>query len=214
MNIRFFLISLLGTAIAAFSSLQSACAADVKTLKVFRDQDTYHVSFDAMVDAPAQKVYRLLSDYAHLDRLSPAIVAITVQPMSPGIGQRVRSVLRSCFLVFCKNIVEVEDVTQSDGQTITAKIVPGEGDFQGGYSRWRIQAIGSRTRLHYEATRIPAFWVPRLVGSWMIKATMRNQFAASTARLECAINEHAAGCREGARQVGEAGNSIRTSRGA
>jgi hypothetical protein len=198
MNMRFFLITLLGAVIAASSGLQSACAADVKTLKVFRDQDTYHLVFDAVVDAPARKVYRLLSDYAHLDRLSPAIVAITVQPMRSGTGQRVRSVLRSCFLVFCKDVVEVENVTQPDGQTITAEIVPGEGDFQGGYSRWRIQATGSRTRLHYEATRIPAFWVPRLVGSWMIKATMRNQFAASTARLECAINERAAGCRESA----------------
>lgn len=120
MSTRFFLITLLGAVIVAPSGLQSACAADVKTLKVFRHQDTYHVTFDAMVDPPAQKVYRLLSAYAHLDRLNPAIVAITAQPMSPGRGQRVRSVLRSCFLAFCKNIVEVEDITQSDGQTIAA----------------------------------------------------------------------------------------------
>jgi hypothetical protein len=213
MSVRFFLITLLGAVIAAPSGLRPACAADVKTLKVFRDQGTYHLVFDAVVDAPARKVYRLLSDYAHLDRLSPAIVAITVQPMPAGIGQRVRSVLRSCFLVFCKDVVEVEDVTQSDGQTIAAKIVPGEGDFRGGYSRWRIHAAGDRTRLHYEAARTPAFWVPRLVGSWMIKATMRNQFAASAARLECAINEHATGCRAKPSQVEEAGNLTRTSRG-
>jgi Polyketide cyclase / dehydrase and lipid transport len=195
------------------STLRSACAADVKTLRVFRDQDTYHIIFDAIVDAPAHKVYRLLSDYAHLDRLSPTIIAITVQPTPQGTGERVRSVLRSCVLVFCREVVEVEDVTQSDGKTIAAEIVPGEGDFQGGYTLWRIQAAGSRTRLHYEATRTPAFWVPRLVGSQMIEATMRNQFAASVARLERAINERAAGRRKRASQIREAGNIIRTSRG-
>jgi hypothetical protein len=214
MSIRFFLITLLGAVIAVPSGPQSAWAADIKTLKVFRDQDTYHLIFEAVVDAPAQKVYQVLSDYRHLDRLSPAIVAITVKPTPQGTGQRVRSVLRSCFLVFCKDVVEVEDVTQSDGQTIAAKIVPGKGDFQGGYTRWRIQAAGDRTQLHYEATRTPAFWVPRLVSSWLFKTTMRNEFVASVAKLECAINERAAGCRANANQVGEPGNLIRMSRGA
>jgi hypothetical protein len=189
MTVRFFTLALLVGTIAAHLGLRPACAADVETLKVFRDHDTYHVTFDAVVDAPAQKVYRLLSDYTHLDRLSPAIIAVTVQPMPQGAGQRVRSTLRSCFLVFCRDVVEVEDVTRSDGQTIAAEIVPGEGDFQGGYSRWRIYAAGDRTQLHYEAARTPAFWVPRLVGSWLIEATMRNQLVASVARIERVITE-------------------------
>lgn len=168
-----------------------AAGAEVKGLTVFHRDNTYHVSFDAVVDAPAQKVYRLLSDYAHLDRLSPAIIAVTVQPSPHGTGQRVRSVLRSCVLVFCKEVVEVQDVIRSDAQTIAAEIVPGAGDFRGGYSRWRIEAMGPRTRVHYEATRTPAFWIPPLLGSWMIKATMRKHFESSVARLECVLTENA-----------------------
>ena len=206
MSVRRFIIALLAGVILGPFSLRSAYAADVTTLKVFRDHDTYRVIFDAVVDAPAQQVYRLLSDYAHLDQLSPAIVTITVQTTPQGVGQRVRSVLRSCVLVFCREVIEVEDVTQSDGYIIAAEIVPGEGDFRGGHSRWRIQPAGSRTQLHYEAVRIPAFWLPRLVGSRIIKAAMRDHFAASVAKLECAINEHAAGCRENPNQVGQAGN--------
>ena len=211
---RFLTIALAVAASAMLPGLRWVYAADVTTLTVFRDHDTYHVIFDAVVDAPAPPVYRLLSDYTHLDTLSPAIVAITVQTTSPGVGQRVRSVLRGCFLVFCRAVVEVEDVTQSDGQTIAAEIVPGEGDFRGGHSYWRIEPVGSRTRIHYEAARIPAFWLPRLIGTRIIKATMRNHFAASVTKLECAINEHAAGCRENANQVEEAGNLNPTSRGA
>lgn len=168
-----------------------ADGAEVKGLTVFHRDNTYYVSFDAVVDAPAQKVYRLLSDYAHLDRLSPAIIAVTVQPSPRGTGTRVRSVLRSCFLVFCKNVVEVEDVTQSDGQTIAAEIVPGAGDFRGGYTHWRIEAAGPRTRLHYEATRTPSFGIPPLIGSRMIKATMRNYLESSTVRLEYVLTENA-----------------------
>lgn len=187
------ILFLAGLSTLGFGS-HAACGAEVKGLTVFHQDNVYHVTFDAVVDAPAQKVYRLLSDYAHLDRLSPVIIAITVQPTLQGAGQRVRSILRSCFLVFCKDVVAVEDVTQSNEQTIAAQIVPGEGDFQGGHSRWRIQAEGARTQLHYEATRTLSFWIPPLLGSRMIKATMRNYLEASATRLECTINENAVVC--------------------
>lgn len=165
--------------------------AEVKGLTVFHQHNTYHVSFDAVVDAPAQKVYGLLSDYEHLGSLSPVIVAITVGPRPLGAGQRVRSVLRSCFVVFCKEIVEVEDVTEANGQIIAAEIVPGAGDFQSGYSRWRIRAVGARTQLHYEATRTPSFWIPPLLGPWMIKATMRSHLESSVATLERLAGQNA-----------------------
>lgn len=166
-----------------------ACAAEVQTLNVARQNGTYHVTFDAVVDAPAQKVYGLLSDYAHLDSLSSVIVAITVQPAPQSAAPRVRSVLRSCFFLFCKEVVEVEDVTEANEQTIAASIVPGEGDFQSGSSRWRIRAVGARTQLHYEATRTPSFWVPPVIGPWMIKATMRKHLEASVARLERGVSQ-------------------------
>lgn len=181
---------LTGLNAAGFGS-RPVCGAEVKEMTVSRQDNTYHVTFDAIVDAPARKVYRLLSDYVHLDRFSPVIIAITVHPTPQGTGPRVRSVLKSCFLVFCKEVVEVEEVTQSDEQTIAARIVPDAGDFHDGYSRWRIEAVGSRTRLHYEATRTPSFWIPPLLGSWMIKATMRKHLESSTTRLERVINENA-----------------------
>ncbi len=188
---RSFATVLLVSAAAVGLNSQPARAAEVEWLDVSKRDHSYWISFDALVDAPAQKVYGLLSDYAHLDNLSSVIVAIRVEPIPQGAGQRVRSILRSCFLVFCKQIVEVEDVTEANEQTIAAEIVPGEGDFESGHSRWRIQALGARTRLHYEATRTPSFWIPPLLGPWMIKATMRKHLETSVARLERVVSQGA-----------------------
>ena len=186
----FMVLFLAGLNATGFGS-RPVCGAEVKGMTVSRQGNTYHVTFDAIVDAPARKVYRLLSDYVHLDRFSPVIIAITVYPTAQGTSQRVRSVLKSCFLVFCKEVVEVEELIQSNEQTIAARIVPGEGDFHDGYSLWRIEAVGPRTQLHYEATRTPSFWIPPLLGSWMIKATMRKHLESSAIRLEQVIKENA-----------------------
>lgn len=164
-------------------------AAEVNRLDVSKDGHTYRITFDGVVDAPAQKVYGLLSDYARLDSLSPVIVTVTVQPTPQGAGPRVRSLLRTCIFLFCKEVIEVEDVTEASGQIIAAEIVPGAGDFASGHSRWRIEAVGAHTRLHYEATRTPSFWVPPVLGPWMIKAAMRKHLESSVATLERVVNE-------------------------
>jgi len=164
----------------------SACAdaATVLELTISRDHDTYEISFDAVVNAPAPEVYRVLSDFALLTELSPAIVSVRVEHPADGGLERVHSVLKGCFLIFCKEAAEVDEVTESTPSTIAARIIPGLGDFKDGSYVWRIQGDGERTLLRYHATRTPAFWVPPLIGPWIIERTMRKHVQASAERLE------------------------------
>ena len=164
----------------------SACAdaATLSRLSISRDHDTYEISFDAVVNASAPQVYQVLSDFVLLTKLSPAIVSVRVEHPADGGLERVHSVLKGCFLFFCKEAVEVDEVTESSPSTIAARIVPGEGDFKNGSYIWRIQAAGERTLLHYHATRTPAFWVPPLIGPWIIERTIRKHVQTSAERLE------------------------------
>jgi len=164
-------------------------AAEISAVAVSNEAATYHISFDAVADAPAQLVFEQLSDYAHLDRLSSVITSITVEPSPDGKSERVRSILRACLFLFCKEIVQVEDVTEPDRQSIVAVVVPGLGDFTSGNCEWHIENAGARTRIHYEATRTIAFWIPPIIGSWVIKHTMREQFESSVAALERMANK-------------------------
>lgn len=175
---------------AANLTARAPLAAEVSRLSISQSGDTYTVSLDAVVNAPAQPVYKLLADYGHLDRLSPVITNVTVQPTPDGQGERVRSVLKHCILFVCREIIQVEDVTEPDAYTIVGNMVPGESDFKRGRCVWRIINEGSRTRLHYEATRTAAFWVPPLIGPWAIKHAMREHLVSSMAALERLLNHH------------------------
>jgi len=175
--------------IVAVLTTAEAAAADIKALDITQNGRKYSVTFDATVDAPAHSVYNILVDYARLDELSPVIIAISVYASPDGMGERVRSVLKSCIGPFCRNITQVEDVTESNGDTITATMVPALSDFSSGHCVWRIFEDGSHTRLHYEATRTVAFWMPPLIGSILIKRMMYEHLTASVSTLEKVIKQ-------------------------
>jgi hypothetical protein len=173
-------------AVAFLASLGPAAAgaAQLDEVTVSNGETGLRLTFDAVVDAPEPRVYQVLSDYARFGRMNPAIVSMSVAPLPDGRGSRVRSVLKSCVWFFCRTIVTVEDVTESDGRTIEARIVPGQGDFKSGSSLWRLTAEGARTRLHYQSTRVASFWIPPLIGPWVIKRTLREQLETSLRALE------------------------------
>jgi hypothetical protein len=162
----------------------AAGAAQLDEMTVSNGETGLRLTFDAVVDAPEHRVFQVLSDYARFGRMNPAIVSMSVAPSPDGRGSRVRSVLKACVWFFCRTVVTVEDVAEPDGRTIVARIVPGEGDFESGSSLWRLTAEGARTRLHYESTRVASFWIPPLIGPWVIQRTLRRQLEVSLRTLE------------------------------
>ena len=164
-------------------------AAQVNTIEVVDDDKSFRIVFDGVVDAPVLRVRAVLSDYARLGNLNPIIKVLSVESAPAGPGKRVRSTIETCIWFFCRHLVQVEDVTEPDPGTIAARIVPGAGDFESGSSIWRITGEGDGTRLHYEATRVAAFWIPPLLGPWAIRRSMREQFEASIVALERYANQ-------------------------
>jgi len=179
----------LGAGLLLATLASTTCnAAQINSLAVTHHDGGFYIKLDAVVDAPTQRVYAVLSDYARLGKLNPVIAAMSVQKTPNGQGDRVRSVIETCIWFFCRQIVQVEDVSEPDPNTIVARIVPGAGDFESGSCYWRVTNEGSRTRLHYEATRVAAFWIPPLIGPWAINRTVREQFESSIATLEHVAN--------------------------
>lgn len=174
----------LAAAAALLAGLSPASAAREGPLVVARHGAAYSIAFEATVDATPRQVYAVLSDYARFGELSPAVVSVRVTPAPGGRGVRVRSVLKSCVWVFCRSVVEVQDLVEPDDRTISGRIVPGRGDFERGWTTWRVAAANGRTRVRYEASLVPAFWVPPLIGTWAVARSLRADFEASMPALE------------------------------
>jgi hypothetical protein len=160
-----------------------APAATITRTDVSENNGKYTVSFEAVVDADSRRVRQLMTDYAHLDRLSKTIIENRV--LETGTDkQRIRLVVRSCILFFCKTIKRVEDIETLKNGDIVSIAIPQLSDFHYALEHWQILAEQNQTRIKYRAELQPSFYIPPLIGPWLVKFKIRDELATSTAILE------------------------------
>ena len=144
----------------------------------------YSVEFEVVIDAPADAVRARLTDYAHLDRLSPLVTQSRVLETFADNHQRLELIMRACVLIFCKTVKRVTDVTLAENGDIVTHALPELSDFAQADERWRITSEQGRSRLHYHAKIVPGFFVPPLIGPAILKYKLRGELETLAARLE------------------------------
>jgi hypothetical protein len=162
-------------------------AGEILDSKVTHDGVVYRLSITARVDAPLAIVYQSMTDFTNLSALNPAIEESQVLASEDPRRQRVRSVIRVCILVFCKRVEQVQDVNLIDSRTLEATMVPGAGDFRGGLARWEFTPDGDGTVLHFTEVFEPDFWVPPVIGPWLIEKTLVNEVAETAMYIELTV---------------------------
>ena len=159
-------------------------AGQILDSNVVHDEPVYRLSITARVDAPLAVVYQSITDFTNLAAINPSIEESQVLESQGADRLRVRSVIRVCILVFCKRVVQVQDVTLVDSRTVVATIVPGAGDFRAGLARWELTAVGTATDLHFSEEFEPDFWVPPVIGPWLIEKKLVREVAETTMYIE------------------------------
>ena len=144
----------------------------------------YTLSVTARIDAPLDTVYRSITDFDNLAAINPAIEESRLLSMPTADTWRVRSVIRVCILMFCKRVQQVQDVTLVDAHNLVAVMVPGAGDFRAGEARWKITADGVATELLFSETFEPDFWVPPVIGTWLIERKLVREVAETALYIE------------------------------
>lgn len=169
------------------SLLLSPCvllAGDVLDSSVVHDGAVYRLSITVRVEAPLAVVYQAITDFTNLAAINPSIKESEVLGSQGAGRQRVRSVIRVCILVFCKQVEQVQDVTLVDHRTVVATMVPGAGDFRAGLARWELTVVGADTDLHFTEAFEPDFWVPPLIGPWLIERKLVREVAETAMYIE------------------------------
>ncbi len=145
-----------------------APAVEISSSGVMQEGSVYSVHVDALIAAPLPMVYSTITDFGNLAVINPSFRESSVLARTEEL-QRVRTVVEVCILIFCKKVVQVQDVRLPDAHTIEATMVPGQGDFRSGEARWVLEEHGDMTALHFSHVFEPDFWVPPLIGPWMIE---------------------------------------------
>lgn len=166
-----------------------ASAATIIHIESTHDDGRYTVSFEVVLDAARDKVWQIMTDYEHLPRVSKIIVESHILKKEDENRHRVGVTFRACVLIFCKTMKKVVDIQAWPQHNILVIGDPALSDFSYSVERWRVSAEGSKTRLHYSAEMVPDFFIPPLIGPWVVKYFLQKEIKATAIQVE-AIASH------------------------
>ena len=168
-----------------------AAAAEILASSVTHADGRYELAINARIDAPRDAVFRAITDYSNLAAINPDIEVSELLATTPGGEATVRTVILVCILVFCKRVEQLQRVTQYDESSIEAVISPEGSDFRSGVARWQLASpTAATTELQFSDTFVPDFWVPPVIGPWLLERKLVREVAETAAYIEA---RHGAG---------------------
>jgi hypothetical protein len=159
-----------------------AMALDKEDVDIQEEGGVYSIRTAFDVPATVGQIKSVLTDFAHPSRLSPAVTAREVLGRQDGVI-RVRTEFRDCVVFFCKTMLLLHDVTLTANE-VRADVVPGESDFRRGFLHWSIDDAGAAgSRVAFEAVMEPDFFVPPIIGGFLIRNALRKQVLTTARNL-------------------------------
>ncbi len=116
-----------------------------------------------------------------MPRYNPDLRRVRVEPTGQPDRVRLFVTVHACVLIFCKTLHQEQIVTakpDTDGGVLRARLLPQGGSFRSGHARWRVRPCtrdGARSCLTAHLELQPAFWVPPLIGPWILRDKMAEE---------------------------------------
>lgn len=172
----------------------TAVAGDIEYARVAHKGNEYSIDVSVRITGDQGSVYRIVTDYEQLHRLSDIIIeSVLIDTGDPeGTGPiRRRVVTSTCILFFCIKAVMVEDVTAMGSEIVRTALLPEHSDFRSGTTEWHILKLDdTHTLLRFHGEFEPDFWIPPVIGPILIKKKMLNATRETILKIESiAIDE-------------------------
>jgi len=155
---------------------------------VEEQQGLYTVTLDAVLDAPRESILTAIANPGRWPQLSHIITNTEDLGMLTDGRRKVRVTFEDCILIFCQTVHKSETLQSSANGHIDTLTIPGQGDFGYAHEHWQVSAEGSGTRVQYQAVMLPSFYIPPLLGAYILKVKIRSLLRHVTTNLEAAAN--------------------------
>ncbi len=159
-------------------------AGEVVGVSVEHYDQRYIVEIDARFNASAERLRQLLTDFPNLNRINDSIQHSEVLEINSPQHHCVRTEAKVCVAMLCKTIVQVQDVSALPDGNLLATIRATRSDFSYGVARWEFWKDGVMTHMRFRSEIQPAFWVPPLIGPWLIRHALHDEALKSVTNLE------------------------------
>ena len=155
----------------------------MRALDVYRDAGRFHISSELYIEAPPAQVFAALSDYDNLASLSSRFLESRSETDADG-NTRVYTLIEGCVWFFCRSVERYAVFVTEPPVSITATVDPAESDFVYGREHWALTPEDEGTRVMYTHELKPRFWVPPVIGVWVIRRTLAADALKAATRIE------------------------------
>ena len=159
-------------------------AAEVRSLQLDREGQRYFLESESFIHAPVEFVYDVLTDYEQFGRVSKIFEESRFLDPEPDGTPLAYTKARGCIIFFCTTVERVERLELTPPSEIIATVIPERSNVQYGRAHWQLEPEGNGTRLLYNLEMEPGFWVPPVIGPWLIKRRLRDGGMRAAQRVE------------------------------
>ena len=171
-------------ALLCFASISTA--GEIKELSVTEAGGEYSLKVVAVLDAPVDYVYNVITDYKHAYRISPTIVEVEILPSGSDEVVRVRHRSEHWVGPFLFEIEWVGDFIEADGHRhIKVITIPEFSSFKSGFASWKLRPQGEHTLVMHESSLTPKFFILPVIGDYIIKKHVVRESRTIFNRIEC-----------------------------
>ena len=159
-------------------------AAEMLSVSVDKKEGMYYVVSEVWMDAAQEPVYDVFADWDIAVEFSSFIVeSRDIGPDEDGvIGFYINN--RGCILFFCKSVVRTGIVESEPHHTLRA-IADAEGsDFHVSEEIWTFRREDDGTVVRYENIMKPKFWIPPVIGPYLMKRKLTKDGGRAMDRIE------------------------------
>lgn len=159
-------------------------AAEILDVSVERESGTYFMRSEVRFHVPPRYLFDVLTDWDLSTQFSSVVVESRNVPADesgrPGFYAR----NRACVAFFCKSFERTGYVEAQPLDFITAVADPDNSDFHVSVEEWHFAPDGETTTISYQLEMRPKFWVPPLIGPYLIKRKLEKDGGEALARIE------------------------------
>jgi hypothetical protein len=151
-----------------------ACAADV-VVAAQRDGDVLLIEASAEFEGTVAQTWQVLTDYDNLAKFVPNLTLSRVTARSvEGITVEQKGEAR--LLLFSFPIEVRLAISESPPTKVVSRAVA--GNFREMSGMYLVDEHGGRIRLRYSGRMVPGFFVPPLIGTWVLRHNVETTFGA------------------------------------
>jgi hypothetical protein len=181
---RLCLVQLSTVAILLLLEVVPLNAAELRDILVEKIGDRYYLTSTTYFDASQSQLYKALTDFDKYPLFSSAFVeAENREPDEqgrPGFYTK----MEGCALLFCKTYIRIGYLELEPERDIVAVVDPEQSNFAYSRERWQLIPEGEGTIMIYNFEMEPGFWVPPLIGPYVIKRALKASGGNAVGRIE------------------------------